>query len=78
MNVYSFLQSTAVKTAVIKTYLYGTSEMMSTVVERVNVERDEHWETSFVTWLEDKERRNIGVENGVFVVSVITYISACS
>ena len=38
-------------------------------VDRVTVRSDEDWEKGFIPWLENHEKHNIGVEDGVFVVS---------
>ncbi len=42
-------------------------------ITRVNISKDCEWETEFITWLEEMEKNNVGVEDGVFVVGVITY-----
>lgn len=43
-------------------------------IHRVTISADQDWETEFILWLEDQEKKNIGVEDGVFVVgSSIAY-----
>ncbi|XP_034246113.1 uncharacterized protein LOC117648058 isoform X1 [Thrips palmi] len=44
--------------------------MLRVDVDRVAIDTDLNWETDFIPWLEDKERKRIGVEDGVFVATV--------
>ncbi|KAJ1518903.1 hypothetical protein ONE63_011489 [Megalurothrips usitatus] len=40
-------------------------------VDRVAINSDDHdWETAFIPWLEDNEKKKVGVEDGVFVASI--------
>lgn len=42
-------------------------------IVRVSISNDCEWETQFIPWLEEKEKNNVGVEDGVFVVCFLTY-----
>ncbi|KAE8740795.1 hypothetical protein FOCC_FOCC013694 [Frankliniella occidentalis] len=39
-------------------------------IVRVSISNDCEWETQFIPWLEEKEKNNVGVEDGVFVATV--------
>jgi len=38
-------------------------------VDRISLQKDQKWESSFISWIEDLEERKVGVEDGFFVVS---------